>query len=223
MMDLLNHSSLSQQPLSQLQMAGLDLPLSLAVIAGLFVIYAMYLTLSPLLEEGEISSEEWSRIEDESLELLNRRDRVIEELKDLEFEAAMNKIDDADLSKLKRQYEREALRLIEALDERASTYQVGIQEEISATREAARVRKAETKARKAEIETQENEVKVDEAEIKTQNNEFKADEAKVQAQNNEEIEADTKSQEELSGEKADQSEANRNSKMDTRQEEAKHV
>ncbi|MAD60092.1 MAG: hypothetical protein CMH49_01080 [Myxococcales bacterium] len=223
MMDLLNHSSLSQQPLSQLQMAGLDLPLSLAVIAGLFVIYALYLTLSPLLEEGEISSEEWSRIEDESLELLNRRDRVIEELKDLEFEAAMNKIDDADLSKLKRQYEREALRLIEALDERASTYQVGIQEEISATREAARVRKAETKARKAEIETQENEVKVDEAEIKTQNNEFKADEAKVQAQNNEEIEADTKSQEELSGEKADQSEANRNSKMDTRQEEAKHV
>ena len=83
MMDLLNHSSLSQQSLSQLQTAGLDLPLSLAVIAGLFVIYALYLTLSPLLEEGEISSEEWSRIEDESIELLNRRDRVIEELKDL--------------------------------------------------------------------------------------------------------------------------------------------
>ena len=223
MMDLLNHSSLSQQSLSQLQTAGLDLPLSLAVIAGLFVIYALYLTLSPLLEEGEISSEEWSRIEDESIELLNRRDRVIEELKDLEFEAAMNKIDDADLSKLKRQYEREALRLIEALDERASTYQVGIQEEISATREAARARKAEAKAHKAEAETQKNEVKAEEAEIKTQKSEFKTDESEIQAQKNEETKADTKSQEELLETMADQGEVDRNSKMDTRQEEAKHV
>ena len=223
MMDLLNHSSLSQQSLSQLQTAGLDLPLSLAVIAGLFVIYALYLTLSPLLEEGEISSEEWSRIEDESIELLNRRDRVIEELKDLEFEAAMNKIDDADLSKLKRQYEREALRLIEALDERASTYQVGIQQEISATREAARARKAEAEAHKAEAETQKNEVKAEEAEIKTQKSEFKTDESEIQAQKNEETKADTKSQEELLEAMADQGEVDRNSKMDTRQEEAKHV
>lgn len=128
--------------IQSLQQAGFDLPLSLAVIAGVFVLYAIYLMLSPLLEEGEISSEEWSRMEDESLAILNRRDRVIAELKDLEFEAAMNKIDDADLSRLKHQYEREALRLIEALDQRASDYADDIQGEISATREAARARKA---------------------------------------------------------------------------------
>ena len=202
MIDLLNHSSLSQQSQYQLQSAGLDLPLSLAVIAGLFVVYALYLTLSPLLEEGEISSEEWSRIEDESIALLNRRDRVIEELKDLEFEAAMNKIDDADLTKLKRQYEREALRLIEALDERASTYQEGIQEEISATRDAARARKAaaklsNTESSKSELsknepssataeakETDENSVKEDEIAEQT-NQEAKINNPKTDAQQEE--------------------------------------
>lgn len=166
MIALLNHSSFSVMSfasLPQLQQAGIDLPLSLAVIAGLFVLYALYLTLSPLLEEGEISNEEWSRIEDESLELLNRRDRVIEELKDLEFEAAMNKIDDADLSKLKRQYEREALRLIEALDERASTYQEDIQGEISATREAARARKVAKSQAKVDIALSETEASEAEA------------------------------------------------------------
>lgn len=202
MIDLLNHSSLSQKSLYQLQTAGIDLPLSLAVIAGLFVIYALYLTLSPLLEEGEISSEEWSRIEDESLELLNRRDRVIEELKDLEFEAAMNKIDDADLTKLKRQYEREALRLIEALDERASTYQVGIQEEISATREAARARKANAKAQKSSAkQALEEEAKQTESASP----------------------GDLSSTDEPSVETVDQGEAQGNSQVDIQQEEAKHV
>lgn len=136
----------------------IDLPLSLAVIAGLAVVYALYLTLSPLLEDGEISSEEWSRIEDESLELINRRDRVIAELKDLEFEAAMNKIDDADLSRLKRQYEREAISLIEALDQRSSDYENDIQGQVSATREAARLRKAEAEAQSKhkEQEVEEN-------------------------------------------------------------------
>ena len=128
---------------SSLQLAGFDLPLSLAVIAGGAVLYTLYLTLSPLLEEGEISSEEWSRMEDESIALLNKRDRVIAELKELEFEAAMNKIDDADLSRLKGQYEREALKLIKALDEQASTYVEEIDSEILATREAARARKAQ--------------------------------------------------------------------------------
>lgn len=198
MIDLLNHSSLSQQSQYQLQSAGLDLPLSLAVIAGLFVVYALYLTLSPLLEEGEISSEEWSRIEDESIALLNRRDRVIEELKDLEFEAAMNKIDDADLTKLKRQYEREALRLIEALDERASTYQDGIQEEISATREAARARKAAAKSTKTEHEP-----------------------SKAVTES-EQVNEDSTNADEMT-EQINQNNANNNPETDTQQEEVKHV
>lgn len=132
--------------LNSLQLAGFDLPLSLAVIAGVAVVYTLYLALSPLLEEGEISTEEWSRMEDESLALLNRRDRVIAELKDLEFEAAMNKIDDQDLSRLRGQYEREALRLIEALDQQASNYAQEIDSEVNATREAARSRRAAKRA-----------------------------------------------------------------------------
>ena len=141
----------AETSLTMFQLAGVDLPLSLAVIAGIGVLYALYLTLSPLLEESEISSEEWSRMEDESLALLAKRDRVIAELKDLEFEAAMNKIDAADLSKLRGQYEREALRLIEALDQQASSYNSDIQENITATREAARARKAQTKKEEEQV------------------------------------------------------------------------
>lgn len=137
--------NMSFYELSSVQLAGFDLPLSLAVIAGGAVLYTLYLTLSPLLEEGELSSEEWSRMEDESIALLNKRDRVIAELKELEFEAAMNKIDDEDLSRLRGQYEREALKLIKALDEQASGYVEEIDSEILATREAARARRAQAK------------------------------------------------------------------------------
>jgi hypothetical protein len=133
---VLSPSLTGAQPL--LEYAGFDLPLSLAVIAGIAAIYLLYLTLRPLIEEGEISSDEWARIEDESFELIQRRDRVIEELKDLEFEAAMNKLDDRDLSALRGRYEREALQLIQALDEQSAAYQTDIQAEVIAQRDAAR-------------------------------------------------------------------------------------
>lgn len=216
MIDLLNHSSLSQQTQYQLQSAGVDLPLSLAVIAGLFVVYALYLTLSPLLEEGEISSEEWSRIEDESIALLNRRDRVIEELKDLEFEAAMNKIDDADLTKLKRQYEREALRLIEALDERASTYQDGIQEEISATREAARARKAAAKLSNADTSN------TDSSKPGLAKDELSSDAAGVKQTDENSLTEDSVIEDETA-EQINQEITNNHPKTEVQQEEVKHV
>ena len=216
MIDLLNHSSLSQQTQYQLQSAGVDLPLSLAVIAGLFVVYALYLTLSPLLEEGEISSEEWSRIEDESIALLNRRDRVIEELKDLEFEAAMNKIDDADLTKLKRQYEREALRLIEALDERASTYQDGIQEEISATREAARARKAAAKLSNADTSN------TDSSKPGLAKDELSSDAAGVKQTDENSLTEDSVIEDETA-EQINQEITNNHPETEVQQEEVKHV
>ena len=78
--------------------------------------------LAPLLESGDISSEEWARLEDRSLELLKRRDRVIEELKDLEFEAAMDKLDERDLGELRQRYRREALSLIEELERNERLY-----------------------------------------------------------------------------------------------------
>ena len=107
---------------SELQFAEVDLFLSLAVIAGVVTLYMIYLMFRPLLEEGEISADEWTRLEDDSLALLRQRDRVIAELKEIEFEAAMNKIDAHDLSQLRGQYQREALRLIEELERQNSDY-----------------------------------------------------------------------------------------------------
>jgi hypothetical protein len=121
--------------------SGFDLPLTLAVLAGIGVLHFLYLTLRPLLEEGQISSDDWERIRDESIALLHRRDRVIAELKDLEFEAAMNKVDDHDLSLLKHKYESEALALIEQLDRQAADYQDQINAEVDAKLKAAEARR----------------------------------------------------------------------------------
>ena len=106
----------------ELLLAGLDLFLSLAVIAGVVMLYMVYLMFRPLIEEGEISADEWNRLEDDSLALLRQRDRVISELKEIEFEAAMNKLDAHDLTQLRGQYQREALRLIEELERQSADY-----------------------------------------------------------------------------------------------------
>ena len=125
----------------QLLLAGFDLPLTLGVLFGLISIYAFYLTVRPLVEEGQISAEEWERIEDESIALINRRDRLIDELKDLEFEAEMNKLGNKDLSALRSRYEAEALAVIAQLDDRASAYQAQIDEAVQETIADARARK----------------------------------------------------------------------------------
>ena len=117
-----NHHSDPLNITSELQCADFDLFLSLAVIAGVVTLYMIYLMLRPLLEDGEISADEWTRLEDDSLALLRQRDRVIEELKEIEFEAAMNKLDEHDLSQLRGQYQREALRLIEELESQREDY-----------------------------------------------------------------------------------------------------
>ena len=117
----INHSAHLNAP-SEVLFAEVDLFLSLAVITGVVTLYMVYLMIRPLVEEGEISAEEWTRLEDDSLALLRQRDRVIAELKEIEFEAAMNKLDAHDLSQLRGQYEREALRLIEELEVKSSNY-----------------------------------------------------------------------------------------------------
>lgn len=142
--------------------SGFDLPLTLAVFAGVGILHFLYLTLRPLLEEGQISSDDWERIRDESIALLHRRDRVIAELKDLEFEAAMNKVDEHDLSLLRRKYESEALALIEQLDRQASDYQEQINAEVDAKLKAAEARKArrESDAQPDDTATTEEEISV---------------------------------------------------------------
>lgn len=132
-----------------LLLAGFDLPLTLAVLFGLVSMYAFYLTLRPLVEEGQISAEEWERIEDESIALIHRRDRLIDELKDLEFEAEMNKLGNRDLTALRSRYEAEALSVIAQLDNRASAYQAQIDEAVQETLAEARAKK---QARAAEAE-----------------------------------------------------------------------
>lgn len=125
-----------------LSAAGFDLALTLAVVAGVATLHALYLTLRPLAERAKISTEEWARMEDEAAALMSRRDRLIDELKDLEFEAQMNKVGDGDLSALRGRYESEALAVIAELDARAKDYEG----EISAAVEA---NLAERSARRA--------------------------------------------------------------------------
>ena len=69
--------------------------LFLAIAFGLFAVYHIY--LSRPLRRGSFSAEDWAQLEDESTALLGH-DRLIEELRDIEFEAALNKVDGQDLA-----------------------------------------------------------------------------------------------------------------------------
>lgn len=96
--------------------------LFLAVTAALVTLYLLARTLSPLTERSVFTAADWSRVEDESADLLAQRDRLIAELKDLEVEAAMNKIDEGDLTRLRARFESEALEVVRRMDERAAAY-----------------------------------------------------------------------------------------------------
>jgi hypothetical protein len=141
---------------------GFDLPLSLAILCGIVVCYFVYLTFRPLLEEGDLSAEEWERMEDESIALLNRRDRIIEELRDLEFEAGMNKVEGHDLEMLRALYQNEALQVIQELDQQVGRYQDEIQTQVNARLEEAEQRRQAKRKEKQAEETQVEETQVEE-------------------------------------------------------------
>ena len=90
--------------------------LFVAIATGLFAAYWIFLALRPLVEKGAFSAEEWAQLEDESTMLLARRDRLVEELRDIEFEAAMNKVELQDLEALRRRYENEAVNVMGMLE-----------------------------------------------------------------------------------------------------------
>ena len=146
-----------------------DLPLTLAVLSGIVVCYFIYLTLRPLLEEGDLSAEEWERMEDESIALLNRRDRIIEELRDLEFEAGMNKVEGKDLEMLRNLYQNEALKVIQELDQQVGHYQDEIQSQVDAR--LAEVERQKEKATSAPSSVDTSSSQEDDVN-KTQNNEL---------------------------------------------------
>ncbi len=96
--------------------------LFLSIAAGLTACYWIYLALRPLAEKGVFSAEDWAQLEDEASELLTKRDRLIEELRDIEFEAAMTKVDPRDLEALKQRYENEALKLMSEMEAGVDEY-----------------------------------------------------------------------------------------------------
>ena len=103
--------------------------LLLAVGAALITAYLIFRMLQPLLERQVVTAEDFASLEDEASDLLNRRDRLVEELRDLEFEAALNKIDGRDLTDLRTRYEAEAVEVVRRLDERLESYQARIDRE----------------------------------------------------------------------------------------------
>ncbi len=105
-----------------------------AMGVGLFAVGQVLAALRPLGEKGGITAEEWARMDDESADLLTRRDRLIDELRELEFEARLNKIGDDDLARLKRSYETEALALMDQLDNRVEGYAARIELDIAGVR-----------------------------------------------------------------------------------------
>lgn len=114
----------------------------IAIAVGLMSVWYLYHALLPLTEAGTITASEWERIEDESVRLLERRDLLIAELKDLEFEAALNKVGDRDLEALRARYEAEALEVVRQLDAQAEQYTDRIDEDVADRIAAAKARRA---------------------------------------------------------------------------------
>lgn len=113
-----------------------------AIAAGLVALYLLAQTIRPLFERGIVTAEEWQRVEDESLSLLNRRDQLLEELRDLEFEAALNKVGARDLAAMRLRYEHEAVELDRQLDARAEQYDDRIEAQVEQTLANADARRA---------------------------------------------------------------------------------
>ena len=105
--------------------------LFMAIAMGLFAAYWIYLSMRPLGEKGAVSAEDWAQLEDDSSALLSRRDRLIDELRDIEFEAALSKIDPRDLEALRSRYENEAVNLMGALEDNVGQYKDRIEADIS--------------------------------------------------------------------------------------------
>ena len=95
---------------------------------------------------GNNDREEWERLEDETLNLLERRDRVFEEIRELEFESATNKVEPDEFERLRRKYEDQALEIMEKLQVEFDAYGSRIEADTSAIIEAAKRRRDGTQS-----------------------------------------------------------------------------
>ena len=109
----------------------------LAVILGLLSAYLVLSAFKPLTEGAVLTAEEWERLEDETLYLLRRRDRVFAEIRELEFESALNKVDPVEFANMRRRYEDEALAIMSELQAALDTYGTRIDGDIDAVLDAA--------------------------------------------------------------------------------------
>lgn len=118
--------------------------LFLAIILAMLSAYLVLSAFQPLTEGEVMTAEEWERLEDETLNLLERRDRVFEEIRELEFESALNKVEPEEFKRLQRRYEDQAIQIMDQLQVEFDTYGGRIERDILNLIEAAKRRRAGT-------------------------------------------------------------------------------
>jgi hypothetical protein len=116
--------------------------LFLAIILAMLSAYLVLSAFQPLTEGEVMTAEEWERLEDETLSLLERRDRVFEEIRELEFESALNKVEPEEFKRLQRRYEDQAIQIMDQLQVEFDTYGSRIERDILDLIETAKLRKA---------------------------------------------------------------------------------
>lgn len=91
-----------------------DLNLWLAVLlAALISLVAIYYTVSPLLQTGRATP----LVEDDKLvELLGRKDAILQAIKDLEFDYHVGKMSQEDYQRLDQRLRRQAIGLIQQIE-----------------------------------------------------------------------------------------------------------
>jgi hypothetical protein len=120
--------------------------LFLAIIIAMLSVYLVFSAFQPLTEGEVMTAEEWERLEDETLNLLERRDRVFEEIRELEFESALNKVEPTEFARLRRRYEDQAIDIMNRLQVEFDTYGSRIEQDVLSLVEAAKRRREEAKA-----------------------------------------------------------------------------
>jgi hypothetical protein len=112
-----------------------------AIVLAMVSVYLIFSAFQPLTEGEVMTAEEWERLEDETLNLLERRDRVFEEIRELEFESALNKVEPTEFIRLRRKYEDQAIEIMDRLQLEFDTYGGRIEQDIVNLVQAAKRRR----------------------------------------------------------------------------------
>lgn len=111
----------------------MDFDILTFVLIGAGVIAFVFRPL--FVERGEVARA--SNRETKRLELLEKRERVLEAIREIDFDHRMGKIEGEDYTETRAKYEAEALKVINALDKgngRAGEIEDLVEEEIASLR-----------------------------------------------------------------------------------------